>query len=94
MITPRGIAVLGGGLGLWFASRLIGVPDLHVVGVGMLALPAIAFAVVRLRRPVLSAHRRLGSRRVFPGNRVRVELEIRNDARSSTPVLLLDDRLP
>ena len=93
MLTGRGLAVVGGALALWVASRLTGAPTLHIVSVGLLALVPLAYALVRFLRPDLHATRRVSPRRAFPGTRVSVEVEIHNRG-GRTPLLLLEDRLP
>ena len=94
MFTGRGMAVAAGALLLWLGARTLGATDLHVVSVGLLLLAPFAAAVVRWRQHDLTLTRRLSTRRAFPGSRVRVDLEVRNEGRSTTSVLLLDDRLP
>ena len=94
MLTARGFGVLGGGVVLWLASRLLGAPDLHMVAVGLLALVPLGALLVRTRRPPLVATRRLSARRAVPGTRVRVELEVRNMGRRRTSLLLLEDLRP
>jgi uncharacterized protein (DUF58 family) len=94
MLTGRGIAVLAGGVGLWVASRLTGAPALHMVAVGLVALVPLAYLLVRWLRPDLHATRRLAPRRAFPGNRVKVDIEVHNRGQRRTSLLLLEDRLP
>lgn len=94
MLTERAWAVLAGGAALWMASRVVGSPDLHIVAAGILALVPLAALVVRFRRPRIRATRRLSARRAFPGSRVQVEIEVRNEAESGTSPLLLEDRVP
>jgi uncharacterized protein (DUF58 family) len=94
VLTERAWAVLAGGGALWVASRLVGSPDLHILAAGILALVPLAALVVRVRRPHLRATRRLSVRRAFPGTRIEVEIEVRNDADRATPPLLLEDRIP
>lgn len=94
MFTGRGLAVVGGALLLWIGARLLGAQDLHVVAVGLVVLAPLAAALVRWRQHELTVTRRLSTRRAFPGSRVRVDLEMLNEGRSKTSVLLLEDRLP
>lgn len=94
MLTGRAWAVLGGGALLWAASRLIGSPDLHMVALALIALVPLAGLLVRATRHDLTATRRLSARRVFPGTRVEVGLEVHNLGRRRTSLLLLEDRLP
>ena len=94
MITPRGWAVVGGGLVLYLASRAIGSPNLHIVGLGVMALPVFAALVLRFGRAPVSIRRRPASDRTFPGSRVRVDVEVRNEGRRTTPLILFEDRVP
>lgn len=94
MLTGRGLAVIGGAFLLWLGGRAIGSPDLQMVAVGLAALVGLAAGSVRWVTQDLRATRRLSARRVFPGTRVKVGLEVTNAGRSRTPFLLLEDRLP
>jgi uncharacterized protein (DUF58 family) len=94
VLTTRAWAVIGGAALLWLTSRALGAPDLHMVAVGMLTLVPLAALLVRTARHDLAATRRLSSRRVFPGTRVRIDLDLRNRGRRRTSLLLLEDRLP
>jgi len=94
VLTGRAWAVIAGGIVLWLASRALGAPDLHMVAVGLLALVPLAALLVRTTRHDLAATRRLSTRRALPGTRVRVDLELQNQGRRRTSLLLLEDRLP
>ncbi|MGH2740701.1 MAG: DUF58 domain-containing protein [Actinomycetota bacterium] len=94
MLTPRGFSVLGAGGLLWLAARIMGSTDLHAVAFGLILLPLLALLVARRWWYDLEATRRLDERRVFPGTRVTVEVEVRNRLGSRTAALLLEDRLP
>lgn len=94
MLTGRAWAVLGTGLLLWLASRILGTPDLHMAAVGLIALVPLAAVLVRFTRHDLSAVRRLSTRRAFPGTRLTVEIEVRNLGRRRTAPLLVEDRVP
>jgi uncharacterized protein (DUF58 family) len=94
MLTGRGWAVIGGGILLWAASRLVGSPDLHMIALALLLLVPLAVLLVRATRHDLEALRRLSARRAFPGAKVRVDLEVHNRGRRRTSLLLLEDQLP
>jgi uncharacterized protein (DUF58 family) len=94
VLTPRAFAVIIAAAALWFASRLLGTPDLHMVAVGLVAVVPLAAVLVRTRRHDLHAARRLSTPRAFPGTRVRVDLEMRNVGRRRTSLLLLEDARP
>lgn len=94
MPTRRGWAALGAGLSFWIASRLIGSDDLHMVAVGVIALPFLAALFVQWNRLKLNVHRHLSAVRVFPGNRITVSLRVENHGVSTSPFLLMEDTLP
>ena len=92
MLTPRGLGLIAGSAALWLGSRMLAGPDLHLVAVGLIGLPA--FALISLARPSrpLQVSRRLSSTRVFPGGHIEVSLELRGDGLRG-PVLC-EDALP
>jgi uncharacterized protein (DUF58 family) len=94
MLTKRGWAAVGAGIGLWIGSRFVGSPDLHMVAVGVLILPLAAILLVRWSRVSVSTQRHLSHVRVSPGTRVIVTVRVENRARISLPFLLLEDALP
>jgi uncharacterized protein (DUF58 family) len=94
MGPARGVLVFACGISLWIAARLLGSPTLHVVAVGLVALPVAATLFARRHRPDIAVHRSLSELRVRPGQRVRVDLDVENRAGSSTSFLLLEDRVP
>ena len=94
MLTGRAWALLVTGALLWLASRLLGIPDLHMAAVGLMALVPLAALLVRFTRHDLTAVRRLSTRRAFPGTRIEVEIEVRNAGRRRTAMLFVQDRVP
>lgn len=86
--------MLAAAAAMWFASRLLGTPDLHMVAVGLLAVVPLGALLVRTRRHELNATRRLSTPRASPGTRVRVDLEIRNAGGRRTSLLMLEDGRP
>jgi uncharacterized protein (DUF58 family) len=94
VLTGRAWAILGGGVVLWLASRIVGSPDLHMIALALIVLVPLAALLVRATRHDLTATRRLSSRRVFPGTRLEVHLEVHNRGRRRTSLLLLEDRIP
>jgi len=94
VLTPRGWAVLAGGLVLYVASRIIGSPNLHIAAVGIGALPLFAGLVLRLTRAPLSIRRVPATDHAYPGSRIRVDVQIRNRSRRTTPLILLEDQVP
>jgi uncharacterized protein (DUF58 family) len=94
MLSARGVAVMGAGLAMWIAARILGSPGLEVVGVGLGVLPLLAVLFARWSRARLSVRRRLTEVRVVPGTRVTVEIHVENRALAPTSFLLIEDRLP
>jgi uncharacterized protein (DUF58 family) len=86
--------VLGAGVAMWMAARLVGSPGLEVVGIGLAVLPLVAAASVRWGRQRVALRRRLSDVRVSPGTRVTVTIDVENRSVAPTAVLLLEDRLP
>jgi uncharacterized protein (DUF58 family) len=94
MASGRGAIVFAAGVALWFAARLVGSSDLHMVAVGIAILPLAAAGFARWSRARLAVTRRLSATKVLPGQRVRVELEIDNRAPAGTSFILLEDQMP
>ena len=94
MPSGRGVAVLGTGLAMWVASRIVGSAGMEVVAIGLAALPFLAGLFVRWGRTRVGIRRRLSDVRVPPGTRVTVRLDVENDAPVPSPFLLIEDRLP
>lgn len=94
MLAGRGVAVLGTGVGMWVAARLLGSPGLEVVGIGIGLLPFLASAAAKRGAKRLLVRRRLSDVRVGPGTRVTVSVEVENRSAVGTSFLLVEDRLP
>ncbi len=94
MLTPRGWAVLAGGVVLYVASRIIGSPNLHIAAVGIAALPLFAGLVLRFTRAPLAIRRTPAADHAYPGSRIRVDVRVLNLARRTSPLILLEDQVP
>jgi uncharacterized protein (DUF58 family) len=94
MPSGRGVAVVGAGLALWVAARIVGSSGMEVVGVGLTVLPFLAAGFVWWGRTQVRLRRRLTDVRVPPGTRVNVQLEVDNRSSVPTSFLLIEDRLP
>jgi uncharacterized protein (DUF58 family) len=94
MPSARGVLVFAAGLSVWLAARITGSSTLHMVAVGLVALPFAAALFARWSRQRVLVSRRLSDPRVRPGGRVTVELDVENHGLTSTSFLLLEDRLP
>ena len=68
--------------------------DLVRIGVLLLALPIAAAIFLTRARYRISAHRRVDRTRAEAGSVVRVEMEVRNLSRITSPLLLAQDALP
>lgn len=79
---------------MWIAARVMGSTDLHAVAFGLILLPLFALLVARRWWYDLEVTRRLSERRVFPGTRVEITVEVRNRLGSRTAALLIEDHLP
>ena len=66
MLAGRGVAVLGTGLLMWLAARLIGSPGLEVVAIGIAALPFLAAGAPRRGAPPRHGAPRRAARRGPP----------------------------
>lgn len=94
MPTIRGWAVAGGAVGLMIAGRIFGATGLQSAGFALVVLVAAAIVVVRSRAQDLDVERRISPERANAGQPVTVSLRLRNRGRGSTPLVLLQDRLP
>jgi uncharacterized protein (DUF58 family) len=94
MPTLRGWLVAATGLGLAITGRALGAPSVEQIGVGVLALPIVAAIVIRRSGHDVDIHRTITPARSHAGRPVVVKLDISNNGRSRTPLLLLEDHLP
>ncbi|MFN2543138.1 MAG: DUF58 domain-containing protein [Actinomycetota bacterium] len=94
MLSIRGWIVLGSGIGLWIAARMIGSPSLHIVAVGLVLTPVIAWGFVVVTRHRMNVTRRLSATKAPLGQRLTVDLEIENRSPSTTSFVLVEDRVP
>lgn len=94
MPTRRGWAVIGAAAGCLVAARSAALKELYSLGIAAALLPLAGALLVRWGSVNLSIKRRMTARRVFPGARMRVDLDIRNDGGMRTPPLLVEDDAP
>jgi uncharacterized protein (DUF58 family) len=94
MPSTRGLLVFLAGIALWVAARIVGSADLHIVAVGIVALPLIAALFSRWSRQQLQVTRRLSTGRASLGQRISVDVEVTNRSPAPTSFLLLEDRMP
>jgi uncharacterized protein (DUF58 family) len=94
MIAGRGLILFAAGVCLWIAARLIGSPELEIIGFGICVTPFLAAGYVRLNKQHLVLRRHLSDSRVAPGARVTVSIEVENRSPGPASFLLIEDRLP
>jgi uncharacterized protein (DUF58 family) len=92
--TPRALGFAAAAAALYLTGRLTGVPELYMLAVAALALPAGALLVVTWGNYRLASSRTVRPVRTSVGSRIQVTLRVDNPARLETGVLLLEDRLP
>jgi uncharacterized protein (DUF58 family) len=93
-LTSRGRALLAAGVTCTAAGVLFDQLDLVRIGVLLLLLPIVAILYLTRARYRISAHRRVDRARAEAGSVVRVEVEVRNLSRLTSPLLLAQDALP
>lgn len=91
MLTRQGWLVAAGAVLLVVAGRVLGLAELYAMGLVAALLLAVALLVVATSRLDLSVGRSIHPHRVQVGTPTRVELAIRNQRATRTPVLRLRD---
>lgn len=81
MLTRQGIAVVVAGLLAVVVGRVFGVIELFVIGAAFFATAAAAVAYVRLRRPLVTAHRWVHPAVLVAGDTGRVDLQLEHRGR-------------
>lgn len=94
MPTFRGWLVAAIGVGIALAGRALAAPQMEMLGIGILALPLCAWIEIRRRGHDVRVDRSVTPALAHAGHPVTIGLEINNDGRARTPLLLLEDRLP
>lgn len=91
MLTRQGWLVAAGAVLLVVAGRVLGLPELYAMGLVAALLLVVALVMVGTARLDLSVGRSIHPHRVQVGTTTRVELAIRNQRATRTPVLRLRD---
>lgn len=91
MLTRAGVLVLVGSAATLLAARLLALTELFLLGATGVAVVILALVAVRLRPVHVEARRSIHPARVAHGGTSRVDLEIRNTGRRSSPVVTLHD---
>lgn len=89
--TRTGLVVAIASAGLVLAGRVLGLTELYAIGAAVGLLAVVCGLWVALRRLDLAVTRSVRPSRVHAGNPCTVEIEVRNRAPRSTPVLRLVD---
>ena len=92
MITRRGGALLLGAAVLFGVGRFLGVAELYVVAVAVIALVICSTIAVRVSTANVSVRRHVAPTRILAGGTGEVTLELRNDARLPAALLLVEDQ--
>ncbi|MGH8908573.1 MAG: DUF58 domain-containing protein [Egibacteraceae bacterium] len=93
VLTTRGLTLLAGGTALWIVARLLGVAELHIVAAASLALVGAGGLSVVLAAPAISVRRTVTPRLAY-GARGEVVVDLRNDGRPHSTLLLVEDACP
>ncbi|WP_435747854.1 DUF58 domain-containing protein [Nocardioides sp. SYSU DS0663] len=93
-LTVRGRAFLAAGVTAVVCALTLGQPALIRVGVLLLALPLVTAALLSRTRYRLSLVRTVSPQVVPAGQPARVELELGNQGRTPSGVLLLEEQVP
>jgi len=92
-LTRQGVALALLGLGLLALGRILGLVELYIVGAAALGACVLAVLMVWLRKIDLDVNRHLQPPRVAAGTASRVDLEVRNLSRRTSPVLRMRDEI-
>lgn len=93
-LTVRGRAFLAAGTTAVVCAVILGQPSLTRVGVLLVVLPLIVAFLIGRSRYRLSLVRTVGPQLVAAGQQAEVNLELTNEGRTPTGLLLLEDHVP
>lgn len=94
MLTLRGKGMLATALCAWLLSRILGVPELAMAALAMIALVVLAAGYTLTTSVRLAATRRVHPRRLFFDAEGTVDVTVRNAGRLPTAILQAQDRAP
>lgn len=94
MLTARGVALCGVAAAAWTLGRFLGVDELYVVSAAVLAMVVLAIVSTRVSSARIAVRRHTSTRHAHRGERVPIEIALRNDGRLSASLLLVEDRRP
>jgi uncharacterized protein (DUF58 family) len=93
-LTLRGRAFVSAGVTAVFCGLLFSLDDLSRVGIFLVALPVVAALVVTRGRHRLALVRSVSPHRIGVGQSAEVSLQLRNEGRGPTGLLLLEEQVP
>ena len=93
-LTARGRAFLSSGVTAVLCSLLLGLDDLARVGALLIALPLLSAVVITRGRHRLGLARTVEPQQVTVGQVARVDLQLSNEGRSPTGLLLVEEQVP
>lgn len=93
-MTTRGRAFVAAGVTAIICAVLLGQDDLLRIGALLAVLPVVTAAFVGRSRYRLGLVRSVSPRQVTAGSEARVQLDLTNDGRLPTGLLLLEDQVP
>ncbi len=93
-LTVRGRAFIAAGVSAIVCAILLGESTLSRVGVLMIALPMLSALVIGRARYRFALVRTISPQLIEAGQPARVELELTNEGRAPTGILLLEEQLP
>ena len=94
MLTPRGIAVCALAGLAWVLGRFLGVDELYVVSGACVAMAVLAIISTRLSSAHIAVRRGTGTQHVNRGDRVPIDVSLRNDGRLPASLLFVEDGRP
>ena len=93
-LTTRGRAFVVAGATAIFSAVLVGLDDLTRIGALLLVLPLITAVVLTRGQHRLTLTRTVTPHRLTAGQTATVELDLRNEGRVPTGLLLLEEQVP
>lgn len=93
-LTLRGKCLIAAGLTCCVVAFPLSEPDLLRVGLFLLIVPLVGLVVVTRTKFRIACARQLSAPRVAVGGATRVDLQLRNDSRVPTTVMMLEDQVP
>ncbi len=94
MLTTRGVALSGLAVVAWALGRFLGVDELYVISGAAGALVVLAVVSTRVSSTRIAVRRRTAAHQAHLGERVPIELALRNDGRLPASLLLVEDLRP